>query len=413
MQPLMSVREARKRLVSAMKPVRLETIPLSQARQRVLAKAFTALIEMPPFDNSSMDGFAVRSADLSKASLERPVTLKVITDIPAGVRPEVKLLPGQAARIVTGAMMPAGADAVVPVEDTSQRRFAPGSAPPAEVKIFRRVNAGDYVRPRGQDIQIGDTLLSPGKRLRPQDVGILASQGVAEIEVYQRPKVALLSTGDELVPAGVPLEPGKIYESNSHMLGSLVEQNGGRFLRLGTSKDSKGAIRSLLDEAVTSGADLILSSAGVSMGAFDYVRQVLEEEGTIDFWRVNMRPGKPLTFGTYRSVPFVGLPGNPVSSFVSFLVFVKPAIDRLSGLLATHRRMAKARLQEDIHSDGRESYLRACITWDDGEWKARLTGHQGSGNLTSLVAANALLIIPVGVKYLPAGEWVEAWLFGA
>ena len=221
--------------------------------------------------------------------------------------------------------------------------------------------------------------------------------------------MALLSSGDELLPVDAPLEPGKIRDSNTHTLAALAQNLGCEVLRLGVAADRYEAVLQLLDQAVETQPDVIISSAGVSVGAFDYVKEVVESGGSLNFWKVNMRPGKPLAFGEYRKIPFFGLPGNPVSSFVGFLVFVQPALERLSGLEIGSKRRVRVVLSEGLESDGRESYLRAIISQVDGIHYAKLTGHQGSGNLFSLVQANALLIIPSGVKSCPPGSELEAW----
>ncbi|HSQ39350.1 MAG TPA: molybdopterin molybdotransferase MoeA, partial [Anaerolineales bacterium] len=215
------------------------------------------------------------------------------------------------------------------------------------------------------------------------------------------------SSGDELLPVDVPLTEGKIHDSNSYALAAQIEDAGAEAVRLGVAKDKRVAVESLLDRAADMAVDSIVTSAGVSVGAFDFVKEVVESKGSLNFWRVNMRPGKPLAFGEYRGIPFIGLPGNPVSAFVTFEVFGRPAIEKLSGLETRPRRRTTVRLAEAVTCDGRESYLRAIVR-EDGT--ARLTGHQGSGNLLSLVQANALLIIPAGVKSRPAGQEVEAWL---
>jgi molybdopterin molybdotransferase len=236
--------------------------------------------------------------------------------------------------------------------------------------------------------------------------------GFANVLVYCRPRVALFSSGDELLPVHAPLEDGKIRDSNSYMLAALTEDAGAEVIKLGVAKDNHDSVKALLEKAVESNVDLILSSAGVSVGAFDFVKEVIESNGKMDFWRVNMRPGKPLAFGDYRNIPFIGLPGNPVSAFVGFEVFVRATIQQLSGSSSTGRPIVRVRCEEQIDSDGRESYLRAQVRPDgeDDALVARLTGHQGSGNLYSLVQANALLIIPAGVKCVPAGQEVNAWL---
>jgi molybdopterin molybdotransferase len=222
--------------------------------------------------------------------------------------------------------------------------------------------------------------------------------------------VALFSSGDELLPPEAPLEEGKIRDSNSYTLAALLEGAGAEVIGLGVARDNRDSVKAVLEKAVKSQVDLILSSAGVSVGAFDFVKQVIESNGSMDFWRVNMRPGKPVAFGDYKNIPIIGLPGNPVSAFVGFEVFVRPALGKLSGVVGGSRRAVRVRCTEQIDSDGRESYLRAQVQEENGSLVARLTGHQGSGNLHSLVQANALLIIPAGVKCVPAGQDVDAWL---
>jgi len=234
--------------------------------------------------------------------------------------------------------------------------------------------------------------------------------GKSEILVHRLPRVALLSSGDELVPVGTHLTPGKVYDSNSFTLTALLDKCGVVAIPLGVAADRLDAVEALLEKAVQEQVDLIVTSAGVSVGAFDYVRAALEKHGQLGFWRVNMRPGKPLTFGNYRGIPFIGLPGNPVSAFIGFEVFIRPALNRLSGLPDDQRETVLCVISEAIESDGRESYLRAIIHNEDGVWKAKLTGHQGSGNLHSLVQANALLLLPSGVKSLPVGSEVKAWI---
>ncbi len=239
---------------------------------------------------------------------------------------------------------------------------------------------------------------------------MLATLGLADVAVHRRPRVGILSTGDELVKPGQPLPLGHIYESNSWMISGLAAQAGAIPLQLGVAADQPDAIRRRLNQAIDAGVDLILTSAGVSVGVFDYVRQVIEEDGQLDLWRVNMRPGKPLAYGRYRGTPIIGLPGNPVSAYVGFVVFVAPAIQRMSGLPDQSRNLRRARLEQAITSDGRESYLRVHARPGPNGLTAALVAHQGSGNLLSIVRANALLIVPSGVKSLAAGDEVDIWL---
>lgn len=391
----------------------LEHLILASAGGRILAESIRASIDLPPFANSGMDGFAVRAADILEARADQPVCLRVVGDVPAGMATEQAVSAGEAIRIMTGAVLPDGADAVSPVENTDFNDRSAGTTAPELVSIYKPETVGANVRQRGEDVRQGEQVLEAGRCLRPMDIGFLSMLGVSQVPVYRQPRVAIFSTGDELLAAEEPLTPGKIHDANSYTLGGLVEQAGGIALQLGIIPDNIAEVRDVLHKAVELKADLILSSAGVSVGAFDFVRKVVEEEGELDFWRVNMRPGKPLAFGSYQGVPFIGLPGNPVSAYIGFLVFVRPAIWKMSGVPDGLTRTVRVEMAETIESDGRESYLRAIVTPNNDPGKlptARLASHQGSGNLHSLVLANALLIIPSGVKSVPAGDLVDAWL---
>jgi molybdopterin molybdotransferase len=406
---MLSVTEARERILSHFQATTKETLPLIKCGNRILAVDIVATHHLPPFDNSSMDGFAIRAVDTSTAAAS-PVTLSVVADIPAGSVPTVTLEQGQAARIMTGAQLPKGADAVIPVEDTDFHSRNADTAAPKSITFARIVQAGENVRLRGMDLQAGDVVLQKGRRLKPQDLGLLAMLGIGQVQVHKKPRVALLSSGNELLEVDAPLTEGKIHDSNSYALAALIENAGADVLRLGVAKDTRESVEGLLEKTTNEHVDLIVSSAGVSVGAFDFVKEVLESRGRLDFWRVNMRPGKPLAFGEYNGISFFGLPGNPVSAFVGFEVFVRPVLERLSGQLDGISLTARVRCGEEIESDGRESYLRAKIRLEDGIRIATLTGHQGSGNLLSLVQADALLIIPAGVKCVPVGQEVDALL---
>jgi molybdopterin molybdotransferase len=407
---LISVEEALDRILSRISPLGEELIDLAHASGRVLARSLHSQLALPQFDNSSMDGFAVRHIDVSGATPEKPVVLTVIGDAPAGRIFAGKVETLQAVRIMTGAPVPAGADAVVPIEDTDYDGRTPGTSSPVNVKVYRTAEQYQYIRSRGQDLQQGELVLEAGKRLRSQEVGFLASVGTARILVYRMPRVALFSTGDELVPVDAQISAGKIFESNSYMLASLVEKYQGEVIPLGIVPDQENDVRECLMQAVRKKADLIVSSAGVSVGAFDYVRSALEKDGKLEFWRVNMRPGKPIAFGEYQGIPFIGLPGNPVSAFVGAELFMRPLLIKMGGRSSWSKPFVTVKVLEAIESDGRESYLRAFIRNEHGGWVASLTGHQGSGNLRSLVQANALLLVPSGVKSLPIGSEARAYI---
>lgn len=414
---MLTVTEARTRILSHFSPLDGESVVLEDALGRVLGEQVEAAFDLPPFDNSSVDGFAICTADLALANADQPVTLPVIGDIPAGTQPTFRLGLGQAARIMTGAPLPEGADAVVMVEDTDFNNRAAGISAPEKVRVYRSISAGENVRPRGSDIKTGQDILFAGRLLRAQEIGMLAMLGVPQVLVHRRPRVAILSTGDEILPVEAALTPGKIHDTNAYTLSALTTGAGCEVIRLGVAADTREAVEEKLEAAYAAQADVILSSAGVSVGAFDYVKDVVQGSGSLDFWKVNMRPGKPLAFGEYRGIPFFGLPGNPVSAFVGFLVFVEPALERLRGLqtvdtlTGTRRVRVNVVLGEGLESDGRESYLRATVTLENGRYIARFSTNQSSGNLFSLVESNALLIIPSGVKSCPPETEVEAWLF--
>jgi molybdopterin molybdotransferase len=409
---LLSVAAALEKLLPVFSPVGVEEIPIHQSAGRVLSSDIKSDLDLPFFTNSSMDGYAVRAEDVQEASVDHPVILSVVEDIPAGKSPTRQIGKNQSSRIMTGAPIPDGSDAVVPIEDTDQ--YSPDSQTedelPLDVNVHRAVGAGDYLRMKGEDISSGQIVMNSQSRLRPQDIGLLAMLGIGDVSVYRKPRVLILSTGDELISVDLPLQPGKIHDSNAYTLSSLISRDGGEPVYLGIVPDKEDDVRKALRTAVEKEADLVISSAGVSVGAFDFVRTVVQSEGNLNFWRVNMRPGKPIAFGDFHGIPFIGLPGNPVSAFIGYEVFVHPAILRLTGVENISRARIRTKITSNIESDGRESYLRAVVESRDGKSVARLTGHQGSGNLLSLVQANALLIIPSGVKSLPSGSEIEAWM---
>jgi molybdopterin molybdotransferase len=409
--PDLSVTEALDRLTAGIDPLPPESVALSDALGRTLAEPVTAPHDLPPFANSSMDGFAVRSDDLGSAG-ESPVQLDVVGDAAAGAVGSAAVGAGQAIRIATGAPLPPGADAVVPVEGTDQPGPMAGKDLPSTVRVLRPVRAGAYIRPAGLDVVGGEVALPAGRVLRPQEIGLLAAMGVGAVEVHRQAVVGVLSTGDEVIGLSEPLAPGKIRDSNGYMIASWVQVVGAIPLPLGVAGDDPAQVVQRFDAAVDAGADLILSTAGVSMGSHDYVRHAVDAHGDLSFWRVNIRPGKPLANGRYRGTPFMGLPGNPVSSWVTFAVFGHALIDRLHGVRPRRRLVVPARLTRDVHSDGRESFLRARL-WQSGDARlVELTGDQSSGILSSLVEANGLLHLPAGVDRALEGEVVDVWLMG-
>ncbi len=410
MAHLLSVDEALAYIVADMKPLPAETVTLAEAHDRVLADEVLSPLDLPPFDNSAMDGYAIRHRESAGASQENPVSLSVTQDIPAGAAPAGILEPGAAARIMTGAPLPAGATAVIPVEYTDDNwQKGELNALPAEVRLFKRVDEGENIRRTGENIAQGARVLPSGVVLRPADIGMLAAIGAARVSVIRKPKVVIVSSGDELVDVHDALTPGKIRDTNSYALAAQVRQDGGVPIRLPIARDSLDSIRALYRRALSIHPDMIISSAGVSVGAADLVRVVMDELGDIDFWRINMRPGKPLAYGSLQGLPFFGLPGNPVSSLVTFFVLVRPALARLAGRVRA-MRVVKATICDKLRSDGRRSYDRVTLERVDGRIMARSTGIQSSGALMSLVLADGLAVIPEGVRTVPAGSELDVIL---
>jgi molybdopterin molybdotransferase len=407
----LTVAEALERVLAGVPVLPAEPVAISEALGRVLASPVVAADNLPPFANSAMDGYAVRAADVAWATRETPAVLQVVGEIAAGVDLDLALAPGEAARIMTGAPLPRGADAVVPVEATGEPWRNAHRPLPAQIEIFRTVAARDYVRYPGEDIEAGQEVLPAGHVLRPQEIGVLASLGVGHVMVIRRPRVAVLATGDELIAVEESLRPGKIRNSNAYTQEAQIRALGAVPVPLGIARDEVGDVRDKLQQGLESEVDLFVSSAGVSVGAYDVVKDVLETEGNVGFWRVRMRPGKPLAFGTYQGIPYIGLPGNPVSALVSFERFARPAILKMAGHTAWERPRLPVTLAGPLKSDGRETYARAVVSrGTDGTYTARLTGEQGSHIMTSLVQANALVIVPEGMRDVSAGTQLEAMM---
>jgi molybdopterin molybdotransferase len=403
---MLSVTEAQRIILSHIQPCSVESAGLLESLGRVLAEGIVAQDDVPPFDNSGMDGYAVRADDVQEARPGSPVTLNVVADIAAGHPSDVVIGPGQAARIMTGALLPAGADAVVPVEATDES--VRGGVLTAQVRVFSNSRHGGHIRPAGGDIRRGQKALSAGAVIRPAEVALMAALGVVQARVIRRPRVAILATGDELVEPGENLLPGQIRNANGWGTAAQVMRYGGAPIQLGIARDTADDLRAKLAEGLTANADIFVVSAGVSVGAYDLVKDVVASEGELNFWRVRMRPGKPLAFGHYHGVPFFGLPGNPVSALLTFEQFVRPAIIKLSGRANWQKPVREVELAEAVTSDGRETYARAWVKREGGRFVARLSGGQGSNVLSALVAANALVIIPAGQTRVEAGAKVTA-----
>jgi molybdopterin molybdotransferase len=395
---LISFDEALAALLARAEPVGgIETVATIDAGARVLAADLCSTIDVPPMDNSQMDGYAVRSADLAPAGPGHPASLRVAQRIAAG-QVGSALEPGCAARIFTGAPVPEGADAIVMQEAVR--------AEAADILIDRPVTAGEWIRRRGEDVRRGSVILEAGQRLSPQAVGLAASVGLATIPVRRRLRVACFFTGDELAQPGEPLKPGAIYDSNRYMLVSLLRRLGCEVTDLARVPDDLQATRQALREAAA-GNDLILSSGGMSVGEEDHVRPALQAEGELAMWQIAMKPGKPLAWGRVGAAHFIGLPGNPVSAFVTFLMLVRPVLLRLQGVHAVEPEVRHAVAAFDwIRPDARREFLRAtCLP--DG--RLQLFPNQGSAVLTSVVQADGLIDNPPGhpiragdaVRFLP------------
>jgi molybdopterin molybdotransferase len=404
---MLSVTEAQQAILTSVRRLEPETVSLLEALGRVLAEEVTAETALPPFDNSAMDGYAVRAADVIGATRDHPVRLPVIADVPAGYPAEVEITAGTTARITTGAMLPRGADTVVPVEDTDDGARGAGKLLES-VAIYRAFKRGAHVRTIGDDVRRGEKVLESGTLIRPSEIALMSAVGYSRVKVYRRPRVALLATGDELVMPDQLPGPGQIRNVNEYSTAALVVRYGGVPLLLGIARDRTEDVAARLEEAIGQGADLIVASAGVSVGAYDVVKDAVKAHGSIDLWKVRMRPGKPLAFGFYRQVPFFGLPGNPVSAMMTFEQFVRPVLRIMSGFTHWQKPTVTVTLLEAIESDGRETYARARVERRDGEWTARLSGGQGSNMLHSLTRANALVIVPDGVTHLDAGAAAQA-----
>ena len=397
MTPLLNVDTARSNILSGLHELPAETISLAECLDRVIACDIVSPIDLPPFDNSAMDGYAIRHEDSEGACQEQPATLNVSLDILAGAAPAGQLERGSAARIMTGAPIPAGCTAVIPVEDTDDDWQKGEVSPlPSQVRIGKALRYGENIRRAGENIAAGATIMRAGTALGPAEIGMLAGIGCAKVKVIRQPKVVILSSGDELVDVHQPLEPGQIRDTNSYTLAALVR------IQTRVPVDSVPPY-ALYRRALEINPDMIISTAGVSVGAADLVKVVMDELGDIDFWRINMRPGKPLAYGTLQGLPFFGLPGNPVSTMVTYEVLVRPALEKLAGR-GSQPRIIKATIAEDLASDGRRSYNRVTLTRDKDGVVARSTGIQSSGALMSMVLADGLAIIPEGLTRVSAGE---------
>ncbi len=397
--------DAARRILADVRPQPALRVPLDDALDSVLAEDIISPLDIPPWANSAMDGYAARSADVRGASPNAPVRLRVVEEVPAGRFPTKTLGPGESIRVFTGAPVPGGADSVIRQEDTDVGK--------ATVTVLHDRDAGVNIRKAGEDIQKGQTVLRAGTPLGPAQLGVLASLAVAHPLVHRRPRVAILASGDEIVDVDQPeaiLSGRRTASSNTHTIAALVRRAGGEPVSLGIAGDSPESLRAHLARA--SESDLLVTTAGISVGEHDHLRAVLDELGVEQrFWRVRMRPGAPLGFGLLHGIPWIGLPGNPVSTMVTFELFVRPAIRAMCGHALPFRRAITVKAAEPISLRPKlQHFLRAIVMDGPAGPEARLTGPQGSGILTSMVRANALLVIPEGQFETPAGAEITAML---
>ena len=403
---MFTVTDAVARITANIQPLGVERVQLLEALGRVLATPIVSPLTLPAWDNSAMDGYALRAADIEGATADGPVSLSVLETVAAGAFPSKRVESGSCTRIMTGAPLPEGVDTVIRLEDTD------GGIERVAIRNDR--DAGRNVRYRGEDITAGALVLDRGQPLGAAQIGVLASVGASVVDVHRQPRVAFFGSGDEIVDLdrfSEALDGKKIVTSNSYTLNALVRLNGGIPVNLGVARDDPADIRARIDRAA--GCDLLITSAGISAGEFDYLRPVLAEAGvTLNVWKVRMRPGAPLGFGWLGKMPWIGLPGNPVSTMVTFELFVRPVIRRMLGHTRLFRRPVSVTLEEPVKIGAALThFLRAIVSVKpDGSLSARLTGPQGSGILTSMSLANALLVIPHERPRIEAGEVVNAIL---
>ena len=410
--------EALKAIIEKVKLLPAQSTPLAETLGLVLAENITSRDNIPPFDNSAMDGYAVRVADIAGATYANPVMLEVVADIKAGDVGDAEIVSGTAARIMTGAQVPAGADAVVKVEDTTTKESGErdkfvtnGGSVMLPVEIKASARPGENIRRAGEDIAAGAAVLSQGTAIGPAEIGVLASLGFASVSVYRRARVAVITTGDELIEIAEALKPGKIRNSNAYSLAAQIETAGAEPIRLGIAADTKEDVRNRIATALAK-ADVILTTGGVSVGQYDVVKDVLEEMGAERiFWKVAQKPGKPLGFWLLDNAFIFGLPGNPVASMVCFEEYVRPAVRKMMGYSRLFRPSVDAILTADIKKKkGRVHLIRVMTEIKNGEYFAASTGPQGSGILKSMVLADGLAIVPADVEFVAAGEKVRTRL---
>ncbi|MBE9006984.1 molybdopterin molybdotransferase MoeA [Fortiea sp. LEGE XX443] len=409
---MLSVKDAEAIILNLVQPLDaqrdVEIVDLWAASDRILANPITSQLDFPHWDNSAMDGYAVRYEDVKQANAEQPAILEIIEEIPAGYQPKSTIQSGQAARIFTGAVIPAGADTVVMQERTRREEN--------RVLILAAPQPQEFVRHKASYYQAGTQLLPPGIKLKAAEIAVLAAAQCPEVKVYRRPRVAIFATGDELVTPNTPLQPGQIVDSNDYALATLVRESGAEPLLLGIVKDNPDALQQTIAYAINN-ADIVLSSGGVSVGEYDYVDKILEAlAAKIHIRAVEMTPGKPLTVASFpnqHSALYFGLPGNPVSALVTFWRFVQPAIKKLAGLAeGWEAKFVKVRSHDELRANGkRETYIWGRLYLINGVYEFhKAGGSHSSGNLINLAQTNALAVLPVGQTFISPGEEVQALL---
>ena len=407
---MVSVEEALQKILSCIEVLEPETKPILDCLGQVLAEDMRSTIDIPPLDNSAMDGYAVKAEDMHDASEASPKILSVTGKVAAGSMPRGEVKRGSAIRIMTGAPLPQGADAVVPFEDTDEVARKASHRDLSQIGILREVREGMNIRRKGEDIAKGSLVLKKGTVLRPAEIGVLASLGHPAVTVIRCPVVSILATGDELTDIDQPLPAGKIYNSNTYTIAAEVRRYGGIAKILGIGRDSVRSLEQKIDEGLDS--DMLITSGGVSKGDYDVVKDVLAKCGEITLQTVCMKPGKPLAFGMIgkgsRKISHLGLPGNPVSSMVTFEQFARPAILKMMGKSNLAKPSIRVIMEDDIvDTDVRRLFARVTVAKRNGKYYARVTGPQGSGILTSMVKANGLAVIPENTKRVKKGDIVE------
>ncbi len=416
---MISVEEALDKVLSNINVLDIEERPLMECLGQVLAEDVRSDINVPPLDNSGMDGYAVRAADIKGASQQTPCFLQVIDVVMAGGISKKTVEKGTAIRIMTGAPIPEGADTVVAFEDTDEaERKSKSEIKPSQIGIMVEEKPGANIRKAGESVSKGSLVLSRGTTIRPSEIGVIASIGFARIKVIRRPVVAILATGDEITSLGEPLKEGKIYNSNSYSVAAQVTRDGGIPKLLGIALDNEESVIDKINQGLD--ADLLITIGGVSMGDYDVVKNVLASQGEMVFWQVRSKPGKPLAFGFIRrnengskvkALPHLGLAGNSVSSMVNYELFVRPAILKMMGKKKFSKPTIEAVMEDNIkNNDGRRVFARVIVEIKDGQYHARLTGNQGSGVLTSMTMANGFAIVPENKEQVKKGDKLQVMM---